>query len=51
MRPAKPEPGSKDAMTVFIEAGIVGGSYNMLTPGAATNRAQMAQILYNLLSK
>ena len=44
-------PWARDAMKVFVEAGIVGGSDNMLTPGATTNRAQMAQILYNLLSK
>ncbi len=44
-------PWAKEAMTVFVEAGIVGGSDNMLTPKATTNRAQMAQILYNLLSK
>jgi hypothetical protein len=44
-------PWAKAAMKVFVEAGIMGGSDNRLTPEATTNRAQMAQILYNLLSK
>lgn len=42
---------AKDAMSVFVETGIIGGSNNRLTPEATTNRAEMAQILYNLLSK
>jgi len=44
-------PWAKDAMTMFVNAGIIAGSDNKLTPVATTNRAQMAQVLYNLLSK
>jgi uncharacterized repeat protein (TIGR02543 family) len=44
-------PWAKDAVTVFVNAGIITGSDNKLTPVATTNRAQMAQVLYNLLFK
>lgn len=42
---------AKEGMKVLVNAGIVSGSDNKLTPGATANRAEMAQILYNLLSK
>ncbi|HEX2927011.1 MAG TPA: S-layer homology domain-containing protein, partial [Ruminiclostridium sp.] len=44
-------PWAKDAMSAFVEAGIVVGSDNKLTPSATTNRAQLAQVLFNLLSR
>lgn len=42
---------AKDAMTVLVGAGIVSGDTEMLSPTSTTNRAQLAQVLYNLLSK
>ncbi len=42
---------AKEAMTFFVKAGVVSGNNGKLTPGDPANRAQMAQILYNLLSK
>jgi uncharacterized repeat protein (TIGR02543 family) len=42
---------AKDAMTLFVETGIVSGSGNRLSPKDTTTRAQMAQVLYSLLSK
>jgi uncharacterized repeat protein (TIGR02543 family) len=42
---------AKDAMTLFVETGTVSGSGNRLSPKDTTTRAQMAQVLYSLLSK
>ena len=42
---------AKDAMTLFVGTGTISGSGNQLNPADTTNRAQMAQVLYNLLSK
>ncbi len=42
---------AKDAMTLMVQTGIVSGSGGKLTPMATTTRAEMAQVLYNLLSK
>ena len=42
---------AKDAMSVMVRAGITGGSGGKLSPSAAATRAEMAQVLYNLLSK
>ncbi len=42
---------AKDAMTLMVKTGIVNGSGGKLTPMATTTRAEMAQVLYNLLSK
>lgn len=42
---------AKDAMTLFAETGTISGSGEQLNPTDTTNRAQMAQVLYNLLSK
>lgn len=41
----------KEAMTLFVSAGIIDGSGGKLSPDAAAIRAQMAQILFNLLSE
>ncbi|HEX2926214.1 MAG TPA: S-layer homology domain-containing protein, partial [Ruminiclostridium sp.] len=42
---------AKDAMDFLVEAGTVGGSSGKLSPESKTTRAEMAQVLYNLLSK
>lgn len=42
---------AKDAMTLFVEAGIVGGSKGKLSPLSTATRAEMAGVLYKLLSK
>lgn len=44
-------PWAKEAMRLFVEAGTIGGSGGKLTPTDTTTRAQMAQVLYSLLSK
>ncbi|MEM5767359.1 MAG: S-layer homology domain-containing protein, partial [Bacillota bacterium] len=44
-------PWAKDAMTLFAETGTIGGSDGKLAPADTTTRAQMAQVLYSLLSK
>ena len=47
----KIEPWAMDAMTLFVKTGVINGSNGKLTPTDTTNRAQMAQILYNLLTQ
>ena len=42
---------AKDAMTLLVETGTVGGNNGALTPLSTTSRAEMAQVLYNLLGK
>ena len=42
---------AKDAMKLLVETGIIGGNAGKLTPTSTTTRAEMAQALYNLLSK
>ncbi|SBW00496.1 exported hypothetical protein [uncultured Eubacteriales bacterium] len=42
---------AKEAMTVLVKSGTVSGSDGKLTPTSGSTRAQMAQVLYNLLSK
>ncbi len=42
---------AKDAMTLLVKTGTVGGSKGKLTPEETTTRAQMAQVLCNLISK
>ncbi|MDF2988335.1 MAG: hypothetical protein K0R50_3845 [Eubacterium sp.] len=42
---------AREAMKLFAETGIIGGSGHKLNPKARTSRAEMAQLLYNLLSK
>jgi Trk K+ transport system NAD-binding subunit len=44
-------PWAKDAMTLLAETGTIGGSGGKLAPADTTTRAQMAQVLYVLLSK
>ncbi len=43
-------PWANGAMAALVEAGVVGGSGGRLNPTAATTRAEMAQVLYHLLS-
>jgi len=42
---------AQEAMTLLVETGTVGGNNGMLTPTGTTTRAEMAQVLYNLLGK
>jgi hypothetical protein len=42
---------AKDALTLFTQTGAIGGSGGKLYPTAETTRAEMAQVLYKLLSK
>jgi uncharacterized repeat protein (TIGR02543 family) len=42
---------AKEAMALFVKTETVGGSGGKLSPIDTTNRAQMAQVLYNLLSR
>lgn len=42
---------AKDAMTLLVETGIVIGNNGALKPLSTSSRAEMAQVLYNLLSK
>ncbi len=40
---------AKPAMSMFTETGIIAGNLGRLSPKDTTNRAQMAQVLYNLI--
>ena len=42
---------AQEAMTYLVEAGVVGGNNGYLLPESSTTRAQMAQVLYNLIGK
>lgn len=42
---------AKEAMTLMVKNGTVSGSGGKLTPKETTTRAQMAQVLYNLMSE
>lgn len=42
---------AKDAMSFFVRAGAVNGNNGQLTPKDVADRAQMAQILYNMLAQ
>lgn len=44
-------PWALDAMAMFAENGIVSGSNGKLNPEDTGSRAQMAQVIYNLLSR
>ena len=44
-------PWAKDAMTLLVETGTIGGSSGRLTPKGTATRAEMAQVLYKLLGK
>jgi uncharacterized repeat protein (TIGR02543 family) len=41
---------AKEAMTVLVETGVIHGSDGKLTPTGTATRAEMAQLLYNLLN-
>ncbi|HHW00796.1 MAG TPA: hypothetical protein GXX36_14760 [Clostridiaceae bacterium] len=41
---------ARPAMSTFVEAGIINGSLNKLSPKDTTTRAEMAQVLYNLIT-
>lgn len=40
-----------DAMKLLVETGTIAGSGGKLNPRGTTTRAEMAQVLYNLLTK
>ncbi|GEM_PF-2457388 len=42
---------AKDAMALLVKTGTVSGNAGKLTPTGTTTRAEMAQVLYHLLSK
>ncbi|MEL7566115.1 MAG: S-layer homology domain-containing protein [Dehalobacterium sp.] len=42
---------AEEAMTLLVKTGTIGGSNGALTPLSTTTRAEMAQVLYNLLGK
>jgi len=42
---------SKETMALLVETGTIGGNAGKLAPLSTTTRAEMAQVLYNLLSK
>ncbi len=42
---------AKEAMAFFVGTGSISGNDGMLNPEATATRAQMAQVLYNLLTK
>ncbi len=42
---------AKDSMALLVKSGTIEGSNRQLTPTDTTTRAQMAQVLYNLMSK
>lgn len=44
-------PWAKDAMTLLMQNGLIAGSNGALKPTDTTTRAEMAQVLYNLLKK
>lgn len=44
-------PYAQEAMIYLVETGVIGGSNGKLEPAANTTRAEMAQVLYNLLAK
>jgi hypothetical protein len=42
---------AKEAMTLMVKTGTIGGNAGKLNPTGTTTRAEMARVLYNLLSK
>lgn len=42
---------AKEAVTLLVKTGAIGGNNGMLYPVETATRAQMAQLLYQLLSK
>ena len=45
------ESWAKEALTLLVKTGTVGGSAGKLSPTSTTTRAEMAQVLYNLLGR
>jgi hypothetical protein len=44
-------PWAREAMALLVEHGIINGNAGKLTPTEITTRAQMAQVLYNMMTK
>ena len=42
---------AKDAIALLVKTGTIGGSYGKLCPTDTMTRAEMAQVLYNLMSR
>ncbi len=42
---------AREAMSLLVETGTISGNAGRLSPASTTTRAEMAQVLYNLLSK
>ena len=42
---------AREAVAYLVEVGVVSGDNNLLLPMATATRAEMAQVLYNLLAK
>ncbi|MCM1566278.1 MAG: S-layer homology domain-containing protein [Dehalobacter sp.] len=42
---------AKKALTLLVDTGTVSGNAGKLSPTSTTTRAEMAQVLYNLLGK
>lgn len=42
---------AKEALTLLLETGTIAGDAGKLSPTSTTTRAEMAQVLYNLLSR
>ena len=42
---------AKEAITLLVETGTIVGNNEKLSPGDKATRAEMAQVMYNLLSK
>ena len=42
---------AQEAMSTLVKGGVISGSNGLLNPTSSTTRAEMAQMLYNLLSK
>ena len=42
---------ARDAVSMLVKTGVVSGSEGMINPNNNASRAEMAQLLYNLLSK
>ena len=45
------ESWAKEAITLMVEKGTITGSSGELNPTRTTTRAEMAQVMFNLLSK
>jgi len=42
---------AREAMALLVKTGVISGNGGMLNPTSTTTRAEMSQLLYNLLSK